>query len=108
MRLEVVSQLSPRQDHRVQQLLNLWVADLGLGQYLTDEVDRPLDEQCMPLFSSLNHDRGADHLSGSGDVDQEGFSGSGGHQDGRVREERLQVPEGFLGLRGPSEALGLS
>ena len=27
--LEVVSQLPPRQDHRVQQLLNLWVADLG-------------------------------------------------------------------------------
>jgi hypothetical protein len=108
MRLEVVSQLSPRQDHRVQQLLNLWVADLGLGQYLTDEVDLPLDGQCMPLFSSLNHDRGTDHLRGSGDVDQEGFSSSRGHQDGRVREERLQVSEGFLGLRGPSEALGLS
>jgi hypothetical protein len=108
MRLEVVSQLLPCQDHRVQQLLNLWVADLGLGQYLTDEVDWPLDGQCMPLFSSLNHDRGADHLSGSSDVDQEGFSSSGGHQDGRVHEERLQVPEGFLGLRGPSEALDLS
>jgi hypothetical protein len=103
-----VSQLTSRQDHRIQQLLNFWVADLGLGQYLTDEVDRPLDGQCMPLFSSLNHDRDADHLSGSGDVDQEGFSGSGGHQDGRVREELLQAPEGFLGLRGPSEALNLS
>ena len=75
--------------------------------YLTDEVDRPLDGQCMPLFSSLNHDRGADHLSGSGDVDKEGFSSIGWHQDGRVHEERLQVPEGFLGLGGPSEALGL-
>jgi hypothetical protein len=107
MRLKVVSQLPPRQDHCVQQLLNLWVADLGLGQYLTDEVDWSLDGQCMPLFSSLNHNRGANHLSGSGNVDQEGFSDSGGHQDGRVREERLQVPEGSLGLRGPSEALGL-
>jgi hypothetical protein len=107
MRLEVVSQLPPCQDHCVQQLLNLWVADLGLGQYLTDEVDWPLDGQCMSLFSSLNHDRGANHLSGGGDVDQEGFSGGGRHQDGRVREERLQVPEGFLSLRGPSEALGL-
>jgi hypothetical protein len=62
----------------------------------------------MPLFSSLNHDHGTDHLNGSGDVDQEGFSGREGHQDGRIREERLQVPKGFLGLRGPSEALGLS
>jgi hypothetical protein len=102
-----VSQLPPRQDHCVQQLLNLWVVDLGLGQYFTDEVDWPLDVQCMPLFLSLNHNRDANHLSGRGDVDQEGFSGSGGHQDGRVREERLQVPEGFLGLRGSSEALGL-
>jgi hypothetical protein len=102
-----VSQLSPRQDHRVQQLLNLWVAGFGLGQYLADEVDWPLDGQCMPLFSSLNHNRGANHLSGRGDLDQEGFSGSWGHQDRCIREKRLQDPEGFLGLRGPSEALGL-
>ena len=61
----------------------------------------------MPLFLPLDHNRDANHLSGRGDVDQEGFSGSGGHQDGRIREERLQVPEGFFGLRGPSEALGL-
>jgi hypothetical protein len=62
----------------------------------------------MPFFLSLNHDRDADHLSGSGDVDQEGFSSGRGHQDGRIRKECLQVPEGFLGLGGPSEALGLS
>jgi hypothetical protein len=107
MSLEVVSQLPPRQDHRVEQLLNLWVADLGFGQYLADEVDWPLDGQCMSLFLPLDHNRGANHLSGRGDVDQEGFSGSWGHQDRRIHEERLQVPEGFLGLRGPSEALDL-
>jgi hypothetical protein len=87
-----VSQLPSRQDHRVQQLLNLWVADPGLGQYLTDEVDRPLDGQCMPLFSSLNHDRGADHLSGSGDVDQEGFSGSRGTKMGAFVRSAFRFP----------------
>ena len=107
MRLEVVSQLLPCQDHRVQQLLNLRVADLGFRQYLANEVDWPLNGQCMPLFLPLDHNRGANHLSGRGDVDQEGFSGSWGHQDRRLREEHLQVPEGFLGLRGPSEALSL-
>jgi hypothetical protein len=61
----------------------------------------------MPFFSSLDYDRGADHLSGCGYVDQEGFSRSGGHQDGRMSKERLSVSEGFLGLGGPSEALGL-
>jgi hypothetical protein len=107
MSLEVVSQLPPCQNHRAQQLLDLRVADLGLGEHLADEVDWPLNGQCMPLFLPLDHNRGANHLSGRGDVDQEGFSGSWGHQDRRIREERLQVPEGFLGLRGPSEALGL-
>jgi hypothetical protein len=101
-----VSQLPPCQDHRIQQLLNLWVADLGFGQYLADEVDWPLNGQCMPLFLPLNHNRGANHLSGRGYVDQEGFCGSRGHQDRHLHEERLQVSEGFLGLRGPSEALG--
>src|SRR5689334_18191487 len=103
MGLEVVLQLPLRQDHRVQQLLNLWVADLGFGQYLADEVDWPLNGQCMPLFLPLNHNPSANHLGGRGDVDQEGFSSSWGHQDRRIREERLQVPEGFLGLGGPSE-----
>jgi hypothetical protein len=61
----------------------------------------------MPFLSSLDYDRGADHLSGCGYVDQEGFSRGGGHQDGRVCKEHLLVSEGFLGLGGPSEALGL-
>jgi hypothetical protein len=38
----------------------------------------------MPFFLSLDYDRGADHLSGCGYVDQEGFSRSGGDQDGRA------------------------
>jgi hypothetical protein len=37
----------------------------------------------MP-FLSLNYDRGADHLSGCGYVDQEGFSGSGGTKMGAL------------------------
>jgi hypothetical protein len=52
----------------------------------------------MPFLPSLKYDRDADHLSGCGYVDQEGFSRSGGHQDGRVSKECL----GDL-----SEALGL-
>jgi hypothetical protein len=32
----------------------------------------------MPFFSSLDYDCGADHLSGCGYVDLEGFSRSGG------------------------------
>jgi hypothetical protein len=61
----------------------------------------------MPLFSSLDYDRDADHLSGCGYVNQEGFSRSGGYQDGRISMECFKVSEGFFGLEGPSEALGL-
>jgi hypothetical protein len=39
MRLEVVSQLSSCQNHCVEQLLDLWVADFGLGKHFADEVD---------------------------------------------------------------------
>jgi hypothetical protein len=98
MRLEVVSQLSLCQDHCVEQLLDLWVASFGLGKHFTDEVDQSLDGQCMPFFSSLDYDRGADHLSSRGYVDQQGFSCSEGHQDGCFREEHLKVFESFLGL----------
>jgi hypothetical protein len=46
----------------------------------------------MPLFSSLDYDRGADHLSGYGYVDQEGFSRSGGHQDGALVRSAFKFP----------------
>jgi hypothetical protein len=87
-----VSQLPPRQNHRVQQLLNLWVADLGLGQYLTDEVDRPLDGQCMSFFSSLNHDRDADHLSGSVHVVKRASPAAGGTKMGAFVRTAFRFP----------------
>jgi hypothetical protein len=39
MRLEVVMQLAPSQEHGVEQLLDLWIPGLGLGQDFADEVD---------------------------------------------------------------------
>jgi hypothetical protein len=87
-----VSQLSPCQDHCVEQLLDLWVADFGLGKHFADEVDWPLDGQCMPFFSSLDYDRGADHLSSRGYVDQEGFSCGGGTRMGVFVRSALRFP----------------
>jgi hypothetical protein len=87
-----VSQLPPCQNHCVEQLLDLRVADFGLGKHFADEVDWPLDEQCMPFFSSLDYDRGADHLSGCGYVDQEGFSRSGGTKMGAFVRSAFKFP----------------
>jgi hypothetical protein len=43
MRLKVVTQFVPSQDHSVEQLLDLWVPGLGFGQNFANEVDWPLD-----------------------------------------------------------------
>jgi hypothetical protein len=40
--LEVVSKLAPREHHRIEQLLDLRVSCLGLGQHLADVIHRPL------------------------------------------------------------------
>jgi hypothetical protein len=67
--LEVVAELPPREDHCVEQLLDLRVARLGLGQDFADVGHRPLDRQGVPFLRSLYHDDGADHLSGCSDVE---------------------------------------
>jgi hypothetical protein len=83
------------------------VAGLCFGQYLANEVYRPLNRQCISFLLPFDYDRGADHLSGCGYVEQEGFQLCGWHQDRRVGEEPLKVPKSFFGLRGLSEALCL-
>jgi hypothetical protein len=64
-----VTELAPREDHCVEQLLDLRITRPGLGQNLTNVVYRPLDWQGMPLPHSLYHDDDADHLGGCGDVE---------------------------------------
>jgi hypothetical protein len=41
--LKVVLKLALRKDYCVEQLLDLRIARLGLGQHLTNVVNRPLD-----------------------------------------------------------------
>jgi hypothetical protein len=67
--LKVVAELAPREDHRIQQLLDLRVARLGVGQDFADVIDRPLDWQGVPFLRALHHDYGADHLGGRGHVE---------------------------------------
>jgi hypothetical protein len=51
--LEVVAELAPREDHRVEQLLDLRITRLCLGQNLADVVDRSLDWQGVPFLRAL-------------------------------------------------------
>jgi hypothetical protein len=43
-----VAEFAPREDHCVKQLLDLWVARLGVGQDFADVVHRPLNRQVCP------------------------------------------------------------
>jgi hypothetical protein len=67
--LEVVTELAPCKHHRVEELLDLRVSRLGLGQHLADVVHGPLDWQGVTLLCTLHHDDRADYLSGCGDVE---------------------------------------
>jgi hypothetical protein len=46
----------------------------------------------MPFLLSLDYDRGADHLSGCGYVDQEGFSRSRGTKMGALVRSAFKFP----------------
>jgi hypothetical protein len=74
MSLEVVAEFAPREDHRVKQLLDLWLARLGFRQDLADVVHRPLDCQGVPLLRALYHNNGADHLGGCSHVEVQRFA----------------------------------
>jgi len=69
--LELVPELPGRDEDCIE---DLWIAHLGITEYFTDEVDRPLYfvdlTQCI-TFDDKNH---ADHADGDCDVEKQGFS----------------------------------
>jgi hypothetical protein len=48
MGLEVVAEFAPRENHCVEQLLDLWVARLGVGQDFADVVHRRRTGKASP------------------------------------------------------------
>jgi hypothetical protein len=103
--LEVVVEFAPREDHCVKQLLDLWVACLGLGQDFADVVHRPLDRQGVPLLRVLYYDDGANHLGGRGYVEVQRFAVLRRCKDWSVDEGCLQLVKRLVGLDGLGEPL---
>ena len=68
--LEVVAQLPWRDEYRVEEFLHLGVAQLGLAEYLTDEVDGSLYLVNVTWLVSFDDQGGADHISGCRDVEK--------------------------------------
>ena len=71
---EVVQELLGHHQHGVQKLLNLGVANFGVGEYLIDEVHRSLDLQGVSRLLPLDDDGGAHNVVACRDVEEEGFS----------------------------------
>jgi hypothetical protein len=99
--LEVVTELAPRKNHCVEQLLDLRIMRLRFGQNLADVVYRPLDWQGVPLLRPLYHD----HLGGRGNVEVQRLAVLRRRKNRDVGEGRLQLVKRLLGLDGPGEPL---
>ena len=70
MHLEVVLKLPCSDENHIEELLYLRVAQLGLAEYFTDEVNGSLYLVDMAWFVSFDDQGGADHVRGCRDVEE--------------------------------------
>jgi hypothetical protein len=63
-----VAQLPPGDEDNVQELLDLWIACLGVRQDFIDEIDWTLHFEGMTLLLSFHYDGDTHYLSGGHDV----------------------------------------
>jgi hypothetical protein len=89
MGLEVVAEFAPRENHCIEQLLDLWVARLGVGQDFADVVHRPLNRQGVSFLRVLYHDHSADTLGGRDNVEVQRLTVLRWCKDRGVGEGRL-------------------
>ena len=83
---EVVQELLGHHQHGVQKLLNLGVANFGVGEYLTNEVHQSLDLQGVSWLLPLDDEGSADNVVACCDVEGEGFSLFGSDEDWGQRQ----------------------
>jgi hypothetical protein len=89
--VKVVDQLPVNDEHCVQQLLDLWVPCLGLGQYLTNEVDMPLHLEYVTRTFPFHHQCRADRLGGGRHIEEEVSPRSGAtNTGGEVRNTLIR------------------
>jgi hypothetical protein len=107
MDLEVVAEFAPRENYCVEQLLDLWVARLGVGQDFADVVHRPLNWQSVSFLRAFYHDHDADHLGSRGHVEVQRLVVLRRCEDWGMGKGRLQLVKRLLGLGGLGEAFVL-
>ena len=68
VRLEAVAQLPGHDEDRVEEFLHLRIAQLGLTEYFTDEVDGSLHFVDMARLVSFDDQGSADHVRSCCDI----------------------------------------
>ena len=99
MRLQVVTQLPFGDEDGVQELLDLGIAGLGIGQDLANVVYETLHFEGVSLFFSLYHQGGTNHLRGGRDVEQKWFPIGREDQDQGLHQKLLDHVKCLLSLR---------
>ena len=66
--LEVVAQLPGRDEDRVEEFLHLRIAQLGLAEYFTDEVDGSLYLVDIAWLIAFDDQGSADHVHSCSDI----------------------------------------
>ena len=107
MQLEVVMQLSPGDQDGIQELLDLGVASLGIGQDLANELHGTLFFEGVSLFFPLYRQGSADHLHGGRNVEQKRFPIGRGDQDWGLHEELVDLVKCLLSLESPRKPASL-
>jgi hypothetical protein len=84
-----MTELVSREDHSVEQLLDLRITRLCLGQNLADVVYRSLDWQGVPLLRGFYYDDSPDHLGGRDDIEAQKLAVLRRRKDWGVGKRRL-------------------
>ena len=98
---DVVQELPGHHQHGVHEFLHLGVPDLGVGEYLPDEVYGSLDLKVVSRLLPFDDQGSAHHMVARCDVEEEGFSPFGSNEDwGQCQGcfEALQSLLSFLSL----------
>ena len=107
MHLEVVLKLPCSDENRIEELLYLRVAQLGLAEYFTDEVDGSLylvHVTWLILFDNQGH---TDHVGSRRDLEEQSLSVFWRCEDGWSCEELFELLEGHNSFLVPLELVGL-
>jgi len=87
--------------------LHLGVPNLGVGEYLPDEVYGLLDLKVVSWFLPFNDQGSAYHMVVGRDIEEEGFSSFGSDEDWGQRQGCFEALQSLMSLLSPDESVHL-